>query len=149
MDTGAIDQPVKAPAEVFPQFGGLAIETSSTQLQALTDAVIYVTSYPYECSEQLASRIITITALRDVLTAFKAKDLPTPQAMEAAVTRDLKRLQGMQNEDGGFGFWQRGNESWPYLSIHVAHALARAKQEKFDVPKATFDKSLEYLRKIE
>src|ERR1044072_7698092 len=55
----------------------------------------------------------------------------------------------MQNENGGFGFWQRGNESWPYLSIHVAHALARAKQEKFDVPKATLDKSQEYLRKIE
>jgi len=70
-------------------------------------------------------------------------------SMEAAVTRDLKRLEGMQNEDGGFGFWQRGNESWPYLSIHVAHALARAKQEKFEVPKATLDKSQEYLRKIE
>lgn len=149
IDNGAINQPVKAPANVFPQFGGLEIETSSTQLQALTDAVIYLTNYPYECSEQLASRIITIAALRDVLTAFKAKDLPSPQAMEEAVTHDLKRLEGMQNEDGGFGFWQRGNESWPYLSIHVAHALARAKQEKFDVPKATFDKAQEYLRKIE
>jgi uncharacterized protein YfaS (alpha-2-macroglobulin family) len=149
IDSGAINQPVKAPANVFPQFGGLEIETSSTQLQELTDAVIYLTSYPYECSEQLASRIITIAALRDVLTAFKAKDLPAPQEMEAAVARDLKRLQGMQNEDGGFGFWQRGNESWPYLSIHVAHALARAKQEKFDVPKATFEKSQQYLRAIE
>ncbi len=149
IDSGAINQPVKAPANVFPQFGGLEIETSSTQLQALTDAVIYLTNYPYECSEQLASRIITIAALRGVLTAFKAKDLPSPQAMEAAVTRDLKRLEGMQNEDGGFGFWQRGNESWPYLSIHVAHALARAKQEKFDVPKATFDTAQQYLRNIE
>lgn len=149
IDQGAINQPVKAPANVFPQFGGLEIETSSTQLQELTDAVIYLTSYPYECSEQLASRIITIAALRDVLTAFKANDLPSPPDMEAAVTRDLKRLQGMQNEDGGFGFWQRGNESWPYLSIHVAHALARAKQKKFDVPEDMFDKSREYLRQIE
>jgi alpha-2-macroglobulin len=149
IDKGAINQPVKAPADVFPQFGGLAIETSSTQLQALTDAVIYLTGYPYECSEQLASRIITITALRDVLTAFKAKDLPSPQAMEEAVTRDLKRLQGMQNEDGGFGFWQRGNDSWPFLSIHVAHAFARAKQAKFEVPEDAFNRSLNYLRNIE
>lgn len=149
IDNGAINQPVKVPPDVFTQFGGLEIETSSSQLQALTDAVIYLTTYPYECSEQLASRIITIAALRDVLTAFKSKNLPSPQAMEATVTSDLKRLEGMQNEDGGFGFWQRGNESWPYLSIHVAHALARAKQERFDVSKATFDKSQEYLRKIE
>src|SRR6266498_1994719 len=96
IDNGSITQPVKAPANVFPQFGGLEIETSSTQLQELTDAVIYLTSYPYECSEQLASRIITIAALRDVLTAFEAKDLPSPHEMEAAVARDLKRLQGMQ-----------------------------------------------------
>src|SRR6185436_1357876 len=68
LDTGALNQPVKAPANVFAQFGGLEIETSSTQLQALTDAVIYLTSYPYECSEQLASRVITIAALRAVST---------------------------------------------------------------------------------
>ncbi|HEU4507976.1 MAG TPA: alpha-2-macroglobulin family protein [Pyrinomonadaceae bacterium] len=149
IDNGAINQPVKAPENVFTQFGGLQIETSSTQLQQLTDAVIYLTTYPYECSEQLASRIITIAALRDVLTAFKTKDLPSPQAMEAAVVRDLKRLQGMQNEDGGFGFWQRGDESWPYISLHVAHALARAKQKKFDVPSEMFEKSEKYLREIE
>jgi uncharacterized protein YfaS (alpha-2-macroglobulin family) len=149
IDKGAISQPVKAPANIFTQFGGLEIETSSTQLQELTDAVIYLTSYPYECSEQLASRVITIAALRDVLTAFKAKDLPSPPEMEAAVARDLKRLQGMQNEDGGFGFWQRGNESWPYLGIHVAHALARAKQKKFEVPREMFEKSQKYLREIE
>lgn len=149
IDDGAINQPVKAPSNVFPQFGGLQIETSSTQLQQLTDAVIYLTTYPYECSEQLASRIITIAALRDVLTAFKTKDLPSPQAMEAAVERDLKRLQGMQNEDGGFGFWQRGNESWPYIGLHVAHALARAKQKNFNVPSEMFEKSQQYLRNIE
>src|SRR5262249_13613210 len=83
------------------------------------------------------------------LTAFKSKDLPSPQALEAAVKRDLKRLQGMQNPDGGFGFWQARNDSWPYLSLHVAHALARARQEKFDGPKDTFDETLRYLREIE
>lgn len=149
IDNGSINQPVKAPANVFPQFGGLEIETSSTQLQELTDAVIYLTSYPYECSEQLASRIITIAALRDVLTAFKAKGVPSAEEMEASVTRDLKRLQGIQNSDGGYGFWTRGNESWPYLSIHVAHALARAKQKKFDVPQEMFEQSRKYLREIE
>ncbi len=149
VDEGAINQPVKVPANIFPQFGGLEIETSSTQLQELTDAVLYLTSYSYECSEQLSSRIIGVAALRDVLTAFKAKDLPSPQEMEAAVTRDLKHLQGMQNEDGGFAFWRRGDESWPYVSIHVAHALARARQKKFEVPNEMFEHSRKYLREIE
>ncbi|HLM56938.1 MAG TPA: alpha-2-macroglobulin family protein, partial [Pyrinomonadaceae bacterium] len=146
---GVVVQPVKAPADVFKQFGGLEVQTSSTQLQALTDAVIYLVSYPFECSEQLASRVLGVAALRDVLTAFKAKELPSPEEMKAAVGRDIKRLQGMQNDDGGFGFWRRGEESWPYVSIHVAHALARAKEKGYDVPDPMLDKSKSYLRSVE
>ncbi|MBC7909218.1 MAG: hypothetical protein H7Y30_01880, partial [Pyrinomonadaceae bacterium] len=149
IDKGAIAQPVKAPPDVFPQFGGLEITTSSTQLQELTDAVLYLAAYPYECSEQLSSRILAIAALRDVLAAFKAKGLPPPDELKAAVARDTKRLQGMQNEDGGFGFWRRGDESWPYVSIHAAHALARAKDKGFDVPDEMLEKAQKYLREIE
>ena len=29
---------------------------------------------------------------------------------------------------------KRGDESWPYISIHVAHALQRAKDKGFYVP---------------
>ena len=147
--SGAVVQPVKAPPDVFKQFGGLEVQTSSTQLQALTDAVLYLVAYPFECSEQLSSRVLAIAALRDVLTAFKAKGLPKPEEMNAAVARDLKRLQGLQNDDGGFGFWRRGEESWPYVSIHVAHALARAKEKGYEVPQPMLDRSKDYLRNVE
>ncbi|HEX8336840.1 MAG TPA: DUF6049 family protein, partial [Pyrinomonadaceae bacterium] len=146
---GTVVQPVKAPPDVFRQFGGLDVQTSSTQLQALTDAVLYLVAYPYECSEQLASRVLAVAALRDVLTAFKAKDMPSPEEMERAVARDIKRLQGLQNGDGGFAFWRRGDESWPYVSIHVAHALARAKSKGYDVPSPMLDRSRDYLRNVE
>jgi hypothetical protein len=149
IDEGAIVQPVKAPSNIFTQFGGLEITTSSTELQSLTDAVLYLVSYPYECSEQLSSRVLAVAALKDVLAAFKAKGLPPPEELKAAVTRDLKRLQGMQNDDGGFGFWKRGEKSWPYVSIHVAHSLQRAKEKGFDVPSDMLDKSKRYLRDIE
>ena len=43
---------------VVTQFGGLEITTSSTALQALTDAVLYLVRYPYECNEQTASRVM-------------------------------------------------------------------------------------------
>ncbi|HZI18075.1 MAG TPA: alpha-2-macroglobulin family protein [Pyrinomonadaceae bacterium] len=146
---GALVQPVQAPPDVVRQFGGLEVTTSSTQLQALTDAVLYLVSYPYECSEQMASRIIAVAALKDVLAAFKAEGLPSPDEMKAAVARDIKRLAQLQNDDGGFGFWRRGDESWPYVSVHVAHALARAREKGFDVPKEMLDKSAAYLRDIE
>jgi uncharacterized protein YfaS (alpha-2-macroglobulin family) len=149
LDAGVLAQPVKAPSDAIKQFGGLELTTSSTQLQALTDAVIYLTTYPYECAEQISSRVLAIAALRDVLAAFDAKGLPPADQLVAQVNRDVERLRGMQNPDGGFGFWTRGNESWPYLSIHVAHALARAKEKGFDVPNPMLEQSKAYLRNVE
>src|SRR5262245_50520287 len=149
VDAGAIIQPVKAPSDAFKQFGGLEVTTSSTQLQALTDAVIYLTKYRYECAEQLASRVLAIAALRDVLGAFDAKGLPKAEELVAAVDRDIKRLEGMQDPNGGFGFWRRDGETWPYLSIHVAHALERAKEKGFNTPPEMLELSKQYLRSIE
>ena len=149
VDAGAVVQPVRTPANVEPSVGGLEVTTSSTALQALTDAVLYLVSYPFECSEQLSSRVLAVAALRDVLSAFSAEGLPKPDEIEAAVKRDLARLRAMQNGDGGFGFWRRGDESWPYVSIHVANALARAKAKGFDVPAPMVDASLQYLRGID
>ncbi|MFP5487330.1 MAG: alpha-2-macroglobulin family protein, partial [Acidimicrobiia bacterium] len=40
--TTAVGQPIVAPTGVLPQFGGLEIGTSSTAVQALTDAVLYL-----------------------------------------------------------------------------------------------------------
>ncbi|HEY0408464.1 MAG TPA: alpha-2-macroglobulin family protein, partial [Pyrinomonadaceae bacterium] len=131
IDEGSIAQPVKAPADAIKLFGGLEVTTSSTQLQELTDAVIYLFNYPYECSEQISSRIIAVAALKDVLAAFKTKELPSPEAVREAVRADIKRLQGLQNDDGGFDFWRQSEHSVPFVSVHVAHALARAQSKGF------------------
>jgi alpha-2-macroglobulin len=149
VDAGALIQPVKAPSDAIKQFGGLEVTTSSTQLQALTDAVIYLTTYPFECAEQVASRVLAIAALRDVLAAFDAKGLPKADELIASIKRDMERLRGLQNGDGGFGFWRRDYDSWPYLSIHVAHTLQRAKEKGFDVPPEMFERSKNYIRNIE
>jgi alpha-2-macroglobulin len=149
LDAGAVVQPVKAPTDAVTEFGGLEITTSSTELQALTDAVLYLSAYPFECAEQLASRVLAVAALRDVLTAFKADGLPAPDELREAVARDLKKLAAMQNDDGGFGFWRRGEKSWPFLSIHAAHAMLAAKERRFDVPPQTLARAQDYLRRIE
>jgi uncharacterized protein YfaS (alpha-2-macroglobulin family) len=149
IDSGTVVQPIGSPRNVYPQFGGIEIQTSSTALQALTDAVLYLVSYPYECSEQLASRILAVAALKDVLTAFKAEGLPTPEEMETAVNRDIERLEGLQNYDGGFPYWRRGWESIPFNSIHTAHALQIAKLKGFVVPAEMQQLVLSYLADIE
>jgi hypothetical protein len=149
VDSGAIAQPIAKPSDVYSQFGGLEIQTSSTALQTLTDAVMYLAKYPYACTEQLSSRILGIAALKDVLNAFQAEGLPSAAEMEASVNRDVTRLQGIQNYDGGFPYWRRGQNSIPFNTIHVAHALQRAKDKGFDIPSEMQENLSYYLVDIE
>ena len=149
IDDGAVLQPVLAPTDVFPQFGSLDITTSSTSLQALTDAVLYVSQYPYNSSDAFASRILTITALRDVLEAFDAEGLPTPAQLDSTVKSDIKSLTAMINFDGGFPFWGGDPLSDSYNSIQATHALVMAKQARYSVPQAVLDQALAYVTDIE
>ena len=150
-ENGAIVQPIEAPKDVFPQFGGLEVTTSSTQLQELTDAFIYLQTYPYECSEQVASRMISVAALQDVLRAFKAKEMPTDAALKARFAKDVEILKSRQNEDGYFGLWKRDGERYkfPFVTAHVAHALVLAKAKGYQVPDEMLTKVKPYLKNIE
>jgi uncharacterized protein YfaS (alpha-2-macroglobulin family) len=149
LDEGAIAQPFVMPDGVIQGYGGLEINTSSTALQALTDAVLYLSEHRYDSADEYASRILTIAALRDVLTAFDAEGLPEPGEMETAVVRDIEALQGLQNPDGGFPIWERNRESYPYHTVHVAHALVVAGQKGFAVPAQMQANVQSYLQNIE
>ena len=148
-ESGAVLQSLRPPSEAVPNYGGLEVTISSTALHALTDAFIYLVRYPYECSEQIASRILGVAALRAVLTAFDAEGMPSPAEIERTMERDLQTLEALQDYNGGFPIWRRGGEVWPYHSVHVAHALARAQQKGYAVPEEMLNRSLDYLRNIE
>jgi uncharacterized protein YfaS (alpha-2-macroglobulin family) len=149
IDAGATKQPIALPGKVVTQFGGLQIETASTNLQALTDALLYLVHYPFECAEQRSSRILAIATLRDVLEQFHTKDMPSRAALEKSVADDIEHLSQMQNGDGGFAFWDRGFPSEPYLTVFVVNALARAKAKGFAVPQPILDRARPYLQSIE
>lgn len=148
LDKGAVAQTVTMPSGVVPEFGGLEITTSSTALQALTDAVLYLVNYPYDCAEQRASRVLAIAALRDVLTAFRAKGMPSPERILSSMTVDLAELKASQHYSGGWGFW-RSHEANPFVTLHVAHALVRAEKKGFKVDANMKRSAFNYLRSIE
>ena len=149
VDRGAVVQPIAAPRDVIPQFGGLEINTSSTALQALTDAVLYLSEYRYASADAYASRILAISALRDVLGAFEAEGLASPAELDATVRRDITELSALQNSDGGFGWWARNRPSSPYQSIQAMHALIVARNEGFTVPDRVMSSGYWYLETIE
>ena len=90
-------QPIKVPATSNEQYGGLEVTYSSTKLNSLADAFLHLLDYPYECNEQIASRILAVVALYDVLEVFgKVSSYEASQA----ITRDLEKLAKNQNSNG-------------------------------------------------
>jgi alpha-2-macroglobulin len=58
------------PSDVIRDFGGLDVSLSSTAFMSLRDAAVQIVDYPFECAEQLASRLIVMVTMRDMLRAF-------------------------------------------------------------------------------
>ncbi|CAF4016800.1 unnamed protein product [Rotaria sp. Silwood2] len=119
-------QPIKTPKHVLPQYGELSITTSSTALASLTDAIISLYTYRFECTEQLSSRILGIQSLWNVLQAFHCKQLPDISVLKTKLESDINMLKGRQYPNGGFGYWtnQKDSHPDPYMSVHAAHCLA-------------------------
>ncbi|HTH06270.1 MAG TPA: alpha-2-macroglobulin family protein, partial [Ilumatobacteraceae bacterium] len=149
IDSGSILQPIVTPEGVIEQFGGLEITTSSTAVQALTDAVIYLNEYPYDSSDGRASRILAISALRPVLEEFDAEGLPAANEIDAQVQEDVDALAAMQNDDGGWPWWRKYDRSEPFNSVQVVHALLQAKEAGYNVPQSTLDWGLAFIADIE
>ncbi|MCO5551007.1 hypothetical protein L7F22_004502 [Adiantum nelumboides] len=145
-------QSIKCPLDVFPKYGGLDVSISSTSLQSLTDALLYLYSYPFECNEQLASRIIGFSSLWEVLQAFQVKDLPSKEKMRIKLKLDLQRLKDRQLSCGGWSWWtSEGNpKPQPFISLHVACALAKfAKLDVLVVDSEMLEKALGFCAAIE
>ncbi len=149
VDSGAVAQPLLTPEGVVPQFGGLEVTTSSTALQALTDAVLYLEAYPYDSADALASRLLAIASLRDVLDAFDAEQLQPAAEIEQVAAADIADLVALQNDDGGWPVWDRSGRTQPYHTIQATHALIVARDAGYDVPADTIGRALERLRTIE
>ena len=150
VDGGAVvKQPVTEPADIFAQFGGLQVSTSSTALQELTDALDYLVDYDYQSSDALAAQIIAIASLGDVLQSFSAPGLPSPEKLKSLVTADITALVAMQNDDGGFPYWQRGDDSEPFTSIQATQALVVADQHGFSVNADMLQLADSYLSSID
>ena len=150
-----VTQKLAKPAGVLAAFGGLQITTSSTALAGLTDAVDFVTDYDFLSSDALADQIITISSLGDVLQAFSVPGRPSPAALKAQAGDDVARLIALQNADGGFGYWQRGDGSDPFNTVRAVQALIVARRAGYigSTPGGAVDAAvraaLPYLRDID
>jgi hypothetical protein len=146
MTDQSVAQPVTPPKDALAEHGGLKVSMSSTALNGLEDAVSYLVDYPYECTEQTASRVLPIFSLGAILKDFgiaKVKDLASQKALAGA---GVRKLLAFQRYDGGWGNWQGSRLSWPYLSAYATYALLRAKEAGEKIPDYNLQRARSFLK---
>jgi len=134
------------PMDAYPGLSSIDIQLTSTQLHTLHDAYLYVRDYPFECTEQLASRLIAILMLNDLLNQHTGEK--TDEDLNPQLQAIVQKLVSNQLSNGGFGFWKNRGSEWPFLTIHAAHALVRARSAGLDGVQSSLDRALKRITQI-
>jgi hypothetical protein len=135
-------------AGAIPLATELRISLSPSLAGTMLDSVEYLAGYPYGCIEQTMSKFLPTLMVGEVLRVIGREDPTLRDELPKMVKTGVERLQGMQNADGGFG-WFGGQggaaQSHPYVSAYAAYGLALAKQQGYDVPQEMIDRIVTYL----
>ncbi|MBL6764909.1 MAG: alpha-2-macroglobulin [Verrucomicrobiae bacterium] len=155
------------PAERDVDSTTLTVQVSPSLAVTMLDALPYLISYPYGCTEQTMSRflptVITLKTLKDsgleiedvagrlfggIERANVAKTQPGGRKdmdqATAMVAAGMDRLQDFQRGDGGWGWWKEG-DSDHWMSAYVLWGLSVAKELSMDGRDAVLRKAAGFL----
>jgi len=137
----------------------MVVRVTPSMAVTMLDALPYLLDYPYGCVEQTMSRFLPAAIVNRTLSQLgldagdvagrtfggiemidgrparprdgdaKAHDL---RKLDEIIAAGLKRLDDMQGEDGGWGWW-KGNQSDRYMTAYVVWGLGLAREAEIDV----------------
>jgi alpha-2-macroglobulin len=137
---------IHLPASLDRGAGQLDVELASTMLVGLGAAGDYVTSYPYACAEQTASRALVLVLASALGPRFTLAGGPIGDgARHREAQAAIERLESYHCE-GGYGYWSGDCRlRSPYLSAYVVFVLQAAKRQGFALADATLTRDADEL----
>ena len=69
------------------------------------DALDYLASYPWGCTEQTMSSFLPDVIMAHTLDQLKLKSPVDRATLNDMVKAGLEKLNGFQHDDGGWGWW--------------------------------------------
>ena len=84
-------------------------------------------NYPYDCTEQLSSRGLTMLHLLPLLSQAEAREA------RSLIPDIIRQLYARQRGDGGFAYWGGSGQSQPWASSMAGQFLAEAAAAGFEV----------------
>ncbi|MFH1084898.1 MAG: MG2 domain-containing protein, partial [Chloroflexota bacterium] len=123
---------VRVPAGVDATQGELTVILEPSLAAGMTEGLVFLQTYPYDCIEQTMSRFLPSVALYDAMRGAGLRRLDWEARLPEQVAVGLQRIYALQNLDGGWSWWSNGTSS-PELTAYVLVGLSLAKGADFNV----------------
>src|SRR3989344_1482998 len=142
------------PKEIITDRGELTVHAQATVAVFMTDALKYMATYPYGCSEQMVSKLSAIAVATRAAGTAKDANIwkPTTTTFEGktytineAVKIGLDRIYQNQRPDGGFAYYPGMKDSDFYLTLHVVDGLTMLKKAGFTVDASALSRATTYI----
>ncbi|MBD5388934.1 alpha-2-macroglobulin family protein [bacterium] len=139
----------KFRADLYPAGATRTLSLSRGAAGLIMPLGRYLQDYDYNCTEQMASRIIGWMASADIPMMGV-----THQAAEQKISTLVSTLKNRQNDDGSFALWAGGatdrnhitDADAVWLTAYVADTLMTARDANFNVPDTMIARAVDYLR---
>lgn len=134
------------PEERKKEFTKLSVQLDRGPMDAVLGALDYLREYPYGCVEQTCSRLLP-HLLWERISSREEAGTGAYRSFHGKLSDDvvqetIRRIVGMQNADGGFGWWPGGHSDL-WMTAYVVFSFSMASQPDSD----SLQKARAYLTK--
>ncbi|MFA5025916.1 MAG: MG2 domain-containing protein [Candidatus Shapirobacteria bacterium] len=120
----------------------LEITLSSTIMGSLPSAVKYLVNYPYGCTEQTTSSLVSRLVARKYPNVFS--EALKAESKNITIEDGLIKLKELQNYDGSWSWWWKGSKTEPFVSAYVFRILNEAKTQNIAVDEGMYSRAQKY-----
>ena len=141
---------VRVPAFAVADMGSLDLSVGASLATQFLKEFKALFDYPYGCAEQIVSKIlpslvVQVNFSKDLHADFFRLMGLDADKNAAMISDTLQNLSKFQRFDGGYGFWEGSEFSYPILTAYIVWAQTLAKEAGFTVSQNDYDLALQYL----
>jgi uncharacterized protein YfaS (alpha-2-macroglobulin family) len=115
---------------------GLTITVAPSVAGTVFDALDYLTSYPWGCTEQTMSSFLPDLIVSQAVDKLGMKPPFDRATLNDMIRAGLDRLYSFQHDDGGWGWWQ-DDPSRVFMTAYVVSGLGQARDAGYKIDAAT------------
>ena len=111
---------------------GLTITIAPSVAGTVFDALDYLTSYPWGCTEQTMSSFLPDVIVAQAVDKLHIKSPIDRVELNKMVNAGLERIYSFQHDDGGWGWWP-DDPSRLFMTAYVVSGLGQAKDAGYKI----------------